>query len=273
MSRVVAVSGGIDSVALLHMLSQQFPDEQFIVAHFDHGIRADSSEDARFVRGLAKKYNYEFAVKREELGEQASEELARHRRYDFLRSVAEKNDAPLIVAHHLDDLVETVAINFTRGTGWRGLTPFSAVVERPLLHMTKEELLNYAQRHSLEWREDPTNAKNIYLRNRLRRKIQDLPEMEKREIHALHAQQRQLREDIRCEVAKLMGDGPTYERYLVGNVSGPVAMECLRYVTKGKLTRPQLARLLHAVKVAKAGAVYQAGNGISVRFTTRYFTV
>lgn len=273
MSRVIAVSGGVDSIALLHMLSKQFPDERFIVAHFDHGIRDDSSADALFVRQLAEKYNYEFVMRREELGAKASEELARSRRYDFLRTVTERNNTSLIAAHHLDDLVETVAINFTRGTGWRGLTPFGAAVERPLLHMTKADILDYAMRHKLEWREDSTNSQDVYLRNRLRRKVQQLAEEEKREIHALYAHQRQLRVDIRLEVEKLVGVGPDYDRYKLMNMSEPAAMECLRYITKAKLTRPQLARLLHAIKVAKPGATYQAGNGISVRFTTRYFTV
>lgn len=273
MTRVIAVSGGVDSVVLLHMLSQQFPDEKFIVAHFDHGIREDSSEDASFVKALAQKHNHEFVMKREELGADASEELARQRRYAFLYDMSKRNDAGLMTAHHLDDLVETVAINFTRGTGWRGLAPFSATIERPLLHMTKDELLAYAKRHNLEWREDTTNAQDIYLRNRLRRRTRELPKEAKREIHALHARQKQLRQEIRDEVAAFIGEGPEYERYRVTNVTEPIALECLRYITKGKLTRPQLARLLHAVKTAKSGATYQAGNGVSARFTTRYFTV
>lgn len=273
MTRVIAVSGGVDSVALLHMLSRQFPDERLIVAHFDHGIREDSASDALFVEKLAKKYNYEFVMKREELGAHASEERARQRRYIFLHGVANDHGATLVTAHHLDDLVETIAINFTRGTGWRGLTPFNTSIERPLLHLSKAEVIAYAVEAGLQWREDSTNAQDIYLRNRLRQKTKQLPESTKRELHALHAQQKQLRAEIRREVVVLIGAGPRYERYLITNAAEPVATECLRYITKGKLTRPQLARLLHAIKTAKPGTTYQAGNGISARFTTRYFTV
>jgi tRNA(Ile)-lysidine synthase len=112
---VVAVSGGVDSVVLLDHLAGH-PEYELVVAHFDHGIRDDSREDEAFVRSLAEKYNVPFESKREDLGKQASEELARDRRYAFLRSVAGKHNAQIITAHHADDAVETIAINLLRGT-------------------------------------------------------------------------------------------------------------------------------------------------------------
>ena len=78
---IVAVSGGVDSVALLDMLAR-LSDHELIVAHFDHGIRSDSAEDALFVSGLAEQYGLPFEMRREELGSNASEDLARTRRYD-----------------------------------------------------------------------------------------------------------------------------------------------------------------------------------------------
>ena len=96
---VVAVSGGVDSVVLLDMMSRR-GDVDAIVAHFDHGIRDDSLEDRLFVGELASAYGFPYEFKREELGSDASEDLARVQRYAFLREVAKKYDARIMTAHH-----------------------------------------------------------------------------------------------------------------------------------------------------------------------------
>src|SRR5690606_32014455 len=115
---VLAMSGGVDSVVLLHQYWQEQGSEGLVVAHFDHGIRTDSSADARFVEALAASYGIKFESRREELGSSASEAWARERRYHFLREVADSHQAVLVTAHHGDDLIETIAINLSRGTGW-----------------------------------------------------------------------------------------------------------------------------------------------------------
>ena len=137
MRYVVAVSGGVDSVVLLDMVAQEVAPQRLIVAHFDHGIRPESADDAAFVKSLAKQYGLTFETKREELGANASEELAREHRYAFLRDVAKRYSATIMTAHHADDIIETIAINMTRGTGWRGLAVLdSPGIERPLLDKT-----------------------------------------------------------------------------------------------------------------------------------------
>lgn len=274
MKYIIAVSGGVDSVVLLDVLTKNMrAGDEYIVAHFDHGIRQDSREDARFVRELAEKYGHDFVMQREELGADASEAIARERRYKFLHSLADKHQAQLITAHHLDDLVETVAINLTRGTGWRGLAVFHPSIHRPLIDVPKQALLDYAAKHALTWREDSTNASDKYLRNRLRTKAKTLGDDEKRQLRALHARQREVRQEITKELRKLIGDGPEYSRYLFVHLPAKVAVEALRLVTHKKLTRPQLERLLHAVKTNAAGTKYEAGEGITVHFSTRNFTL
>lgn len=269
---VVAVSGGVDSVALLDMLAR-LSDHELIVAHFDHGIRPDSAEDALFVAGLAEAYGLPFETSREELGPGASEELARNRRYAFLRDVADTYGARIVTAHHADDAVETVAINVTRGTGWRGLAALDSDIVRPLLHLHKHEIKNYAKKHQLKWREDSTNMDDKYLRNRLRKLVKSLPQDEKRQLLALRHQQLESRRLIDKEVARLVGPGPQYSRYFFTHVPKTVAMECLRFVTRARLTRPQLERMLLAIKTASAGSAYHAGKGINLRFTTRNFSL
>lgn len=272
MKYIVAVSGGVDSVALLDMMVQAGGHE-LIVAHFDHGIRADSELDAQFVQMLAEDYGLAYEHRREALGADASEETARNRRYAFLRVLADKYDAKIVTAHHLDDLIETVAINLTRGTGWRGLAAFDADIVRPLVDTEKSTLTNYAMRRNLRWREDPTNASDAYLRNRLRKRTPALETDTKRELRALHAQQKALKYQIAQETRQLIGSGPFYSRYFFTHLPAAVALECLREVTQGKLTRPQLSRLLHAVKVARPNTTFEAGEGVRIYFSTRQFSL
>ena len=110
-SYVVAVSGGVDSVALLHNLAQS-DKLRLYVAHFDHGIRQDSAEDARFVSQLARQYGLEYFSERAELGQNSSEALARTKRYKFLYSVMAQPQAnAVITVHHQDDVLETAILN------------------------------------------------------------------------------------------------------------------------------------------------------------------
>lgn len=275
MKYVVAVSGGVDSVVLLDMLASEGGHE-LTVAHFDHGIREDSAADARFVAGLAKKYALPFETRREELGKNASEELARDRRYAFLRDVATARSARLVTAHHLDDLVETVAINLHRGTGWRGLAVLgSPDVERPLLHMTKHEVYEYALAHALEWVEDETNVTDDYLRNRLRRRLR-LSVTSKRLIADLRDTQVELRSEIDIEASRFLTEKVARNRYFFTMLDEPAALELLRAIVlqeNRSLTRPQLGRLWLAIKTARPGTVLEAGGDIRVRFTAGEFIV
>jgi len=269
---VVAVSGGVDSVVLLDMLSR-VDGHELIVAHFDHGIRDDSSDDALFVGGLAAKYGYTFEMVREELGPAASEKRARDRRYAFLRAIAQKHDARIVTAHHADDAAETIAINLHRGTGWRGLAALDSDIIRPLLRVSKADLLAYAARRSLEWHQDSTNASDAYLRNRLRGAVAALDDDEKATLLKQRERQIELKKHIDAEVWRLVGDGPSYSRYFFAHVPKNVAIECLRAAVDAKLTRPQLERALMAIKTALPKSSYQAGAGITFDFTTRNFSL
>ncbi len=269
---VLAISGGVDSVVMLDMMSKNTNDE-LIVAHFDHGIRDDSVDDAKFVGELAKKYGLKFETKREELGKNASEELARNRRYKFLRSVAKKYDAKLVTAHHSDDVVESIVINLIRGTGWRGLAVMDSDVYRPLWDKTKQEIMEYAKDNKLEWHEDNTNNSDKYLRNRVRRQLVVLNVDSKRQLLTLWMNQKMLKQQIEQENKKLIGPNKLFARHLFICIDEQPAIELLREVTGGKLTRPQLANLLVAIKTMPAGKKFEAGNGVIITFTSRNFTV
>lgn len=166
---VVAVSGGLDSVVLLHLLRFHAGTE-LQVAHLDHGMRRDSRRDAHWVRGLARAWELPFQS--EEARDLRSEDDARRARYAFLEGVADRVGARCIAtAHHADDQVETVLFRLMRGSGLDGLAGIPARrgrIVRPLLAVTRAELAAYAAHHRLGYREDPTNLSRAYARNRIR---------------------------------------------------------------------------------------------------------
>ena len=167
---LLAVSGGIDSVVLLDYFFHTHKKSELIVAHFDHHLRENSHEDYLFVENLAKKYALPFFGAEAHL-KNSSEESARTARYDFLFKIAKEEGAIIVTAHHLDDLVESIAINLIRGTGWRGLAVLNREgIIRPFIDLgyRKSDIYKYAAKHNLTFREDPTNSSPLYLRNRVR---------------------------------------------------------------------------------------------------------
>ncbi|RTK95028.1 tRNA lysidine(34) synthetase TilS [Candidatus Saccharibacteria bacterium] len=182
---VVAVSGGVDSVALLDILSKT-PGLKLTVAHFDHGIRGDSSLDRELVQKLARQYGLPFVYHQGNLGAGTSEEAARLARYAFLRQVQRASQAQAIItAHHQDDVLETAIINMLRGTGRRGMSSLQSHrhLVRPLLTVPKSDLQAYAKDQGLVWREDSTNQDLTLLRNYIRRVL--LPKMGREAKHTL----------------------------------------------------------------------------------------
>ena len=274
MTYLLAISGGVDSVVLLDMMARLPHD--IVVAHVDHGIREDSAADARFVEQLARRYAVPFVSIRYELGPYASEEQARKARYDFLLKEAKQRHEVVVTAHHQDDLVETIALNISRG--WRGLAVFDRDdVRRPLLQFTKRQLIDYALRHRLEWVEDSTNQSDRYLRNRLRRRIGEALTQDWRDgLVALRRQQIQLKQDILEEESLIV---PLFEgmRYGLIQIDTQVACEILGVVISQaggvRPTRPQLERAVLAIKTAKPSTIYDVGSGVRLLFTTRKFSI
>jgi tRNA(Ile)-lysidine synthase len=260
MKQVLAVSGGVDSVVLLDMIMRglwpEFAAADFVVAHFDHQIRPESGTDAELVRQLADVYQMEFALGCGGLGADASEDQARRARYRFLRQVAA--GGKIITAHHQDDLIETMLINLIRGTGWRGLAPmWAGDVERPLITMSKAELVDYAVRHQLTWVEDATNDSQQYFRNRVRVVAQRMSAEQRRQLLELNHRQTQLR----YEIESILRDvSPTLTQDGVAELAPEVAIEILNRLTNGRLTTPQLQRLREFVLGSQSGDLFHAGN-------------
>ena len=274
MNYLLAVSGGVDSVVLLDLFSKT--NNHIVVAHVDHGIRGEeSAADARFVKELAKKYKTPYVSIELNLSPNASEELARTKRYKFLLKEAERFNALLVTAHHEDDAVETIALNIQRGTGWRGLMALNRLgIMRPLLGMTKQQIYDYAVAHRLEWVEDATNHELVYARNRMRHTI-GKSNLNSKQIMELRARQLQLGHDIDIDAARLVARHKG-DRHFLNMTPESVAIELLGAEIAGvasRPTRPRLKRALIAIKTSAPGSVHQLGDGISLEFTARNYTI
>lgn len=186
---LVAVSGGIDSVALLHALKEL--GIGVAAAHVDHGLRGEESRgDALFVRELAEEWQVPFYTKEFDVRAYAEEHklstqvAARELRYGYLTEVARAICAQKIAtAHHADDQAETVLMRIVRGTSIRGVAGIplrreerGIEVVRPLLEVWRSEIMQYANERGIPHREDSSNASIKYLRNKIR--LQLLPHLQ-----------------------------------------------------------------------------------------------
>lgn len=212
---LLACSGGVDSMVLLHILQQS--TYSIAVAHCNFLLReAASDEDAAFVSTYCKTHGlpyfeatfdtWDYAKKKGVSTQMAAREL-RYQWFDTLK--AEHAFTHLLTAHHLDDQLETFLINLGRGSGIKGLSGIpDHLILRPLLVFTKENILAYAKENKVSWREDSSNAKEDYLRNQLRHQlIPTWKAIQPNLIVQLEKSQQQLRWaeealDYHCEVFK-----------------------------------------------------------------------
>lgn len=178
----VAVSGGCDSMVLLHVLRElRHPVH---VVHVDHGLRgAESAADAAFVEAYCRELGVPFVVERVEVealvrSEGLSKQMAaRELRYGVFHHCVEKGPYRLAMAHHADDAVETLFIHLLQGMGtrgWGGIPLQSGPFIRPLLEVSRSAIRAYAREKGIPFREDASNADPAYLRNRVRHELMPL---------------------------------------------------------------------------------------------------
>ncbi|MGS0763223.1 tRNA lysidine(34) synthetase TilS [Syntrophomonas curvata] len=180
---IVGVSGGPDSMALLHILASLRPGLGFdlAAAHLNHGLRPEAAAEENFVREYCASRGIAFYSCRLDIGQLARrekkslEEAGRESRYRYFAELADKLGASRIAtAHHQDDNAETVLLNLVRGSGikgLRGIRPLNGMIIRPLLCLTRSDIENYLDINSIEYCIDQSNYSTDYLRNRIRHQL------------------------------------------------------------------------------------------------------
>ncbi len=180
---LVAVSGGLDSMVMLHLF--RVSGYEISVAHANFQLRGNESEgDEKFVKEICKKFSIPFFVKRfstKQFAESnflSTQMAARQLRYVWFNELIEQENFDVAAtAHHVNDSIETVLLNFVRGSGLEGLDGIAAKngkIIRPLLFATRKQIEWHANENKIEWREDRSNATDDYQRNFVRHKIYPL---------------------------------------------------------------------------------------------------
>ena len=183
---IVAVSGGVDSIVLLHLCRNL--KLNFVIAHCNFKLRGkESDDDELFVKNLAAKYKINFysnSFKTKELSNSSNKSvqmIARDLRYSWFNKLSDDLAINYIItAHHIDDSIETFLINLSRGAGINGFLGIPEVnnkINRPLLAFTKDQLKSYALENKILFREDSSNKKKDYLRNQIRLEV--IPKLKK----------------------------------------------------------------------------------------------
>ncbi len=276
----VAVSGGVDSMVLLHVLhALRHPVS---VAHVDHGLRgAESSADAAFVQEHCSDLGVPFRAVSKEGGCCRVASGRRGIRPDGSPRISATRgstswaiDHPVALAHHADDAVETLFINLLRGTGskgWGAIPWKSGKCIRPLLGVHRDEILRYAQDHSIPFREDSSNASPKYLRNRIRQELIPLLEQLRpgssrtmarsiRMLRELETSAEQRLESLLSGIPQA-NDGSKQVPFTLIEDSGTTPALVLHHLLRGRGSHPDTLERIHdAIIERNTGAVFSSGN-------------
>ena len=191
---VVGVSGGPDSMTLLHVLKslKKELDIRIICAHVNHNQRKESDEEEAYVREYCRKNDILFeCIKIEKWGDDNFENEARSVRYKFFEELVENFNAKfLMTAHHADDLIETIMMRIVRGSTLKGYSGFSKVVKkdnykivRPFITLTKDEIMEYAEKNDIKYFIDSSNLEDKHTRNRYRHQLLPFLKKENPNVH------------------------------------------------------------------------------------------
>lgn len=199
---ILGISGGPDSIFLLHLVHKlaEIHPVKVIIAHINHMLRGqESTLDEKFVKNLAKEKNYAIHILRKDIKKLSEtlkkgfEETGREIRYEFFKKLAKKHKASfLITAHQADDNLETIIMNFARGASIKGLSGMKEMENltknlkllRPLLDITKKNILDYLKTEKIPFRVDKSNKDIVYKRNFIRHKI--IPSLQKFNPNIIH---------------------------------------------------------------------------------------
>lgn len=245
---VVGVSGGVDSVALLDLLSklQSYFGWHISVAHLDHKVRPNSYKDAIFVSNLADKYGHKFFLGQLDGSKSDEASLREYRHHFFNQILSGTNSDYIVLAHHRDDRLETAIFNIIRGAnrdGHNSLKAKRGVAIRPLLNFTKAEIIVYANLENLNYLEDSTNDDVNYSRNLIRYNLTPLASTISSDykdnffrsldnIAELNHRIDWMLSEVFSKIAKITDDSIEFDRRAYSKLSSLVRINLLAYGLK-----------------------------------------
>lgn len=272
----VGVSGGVDSMVLLHVLRTL--GYRCHVVHVDHGLRAaESAADAAFVQAQCEALQLPFLLHKVDVAarkissDESTQMAARQLRYTAFQECLEAGPNVLALAHHADDAVETFFINTMRGMGAKGwkTIPFrSGPFIRPLLHLRRTDIEAYAEQHAIAYREDASNSDTKYLRNQVRQEL--IPKLEEmrpgttkvmvRNVELLREMDAVVQAQLDALVKAVRSDADGTQRISVALILGSGMPRLLlhRLLEQSGLHPDRLDDILHAMEQGTTGVSFPA---------------
>lgn len=282
---IIAVSTGVDSMVLLDLISK-YTYAQIVIAHVNHGKREQSNLEEKFICDYAKENNMDcfvYHIKKEDISEGNFQEKARDIRYNFFKElmVSEKADL-LLLAHHLNDDIETILFRLQRGTslvGYAGISDIvnikEGIIARPLLGILKKDILEYAKANDIKYFEDESNSTDVYSRNKIRHS--DVPEIfntidnaandfieMKNNIKNASIVLDEYRDNLIKAIVTKDENGYSFRKSNFDNIHDYIKKEIIFELTKKKaLTNKQVDEILKIINSSKANIISNVG-GIQV---------
>ncbi len=279
---IIGFSGGADSSAILHFLSKR--TKKLLAVHINHMIRGEEAlRDEYFCKNMCKKYGVKFLSFRVDVPllaeerKQGLEETAREERYRIFNKIISQNGdyKCIVTAHNANDNAETVIFNLSRGSGAKGIAGIKPVINnivRPLIHCSKEEILEYCKENSISYVNDSTNMDTDYTRNYIRHEI--IPMLEKINPSFIDSCLRMgelLRDDdkyIQSVCDRIVEENRIKTRInteLFVSQERPVASRLLMYLAKEALDRKAIDACLRLAKHGKVGQYVNLPNKLSFK--------
>ncbi len=286
---VLAFSGGADSSALLHFLKDKC--KNLVCVHINHMIRGDEAmRDEQFAKDVCKKYNVKLISQRIDIPKLAKEskkgleQTAREERYKLFYKILSENPQYkcIATAHNADDNFETVLFNLTRGTGTQGLAgikPIYNKIMRPLIYLSKKEILEYCAKNNIEYVTDSTNMETEYSRNRIRHNV--IPELKELNPDCLDAVKRLgllLSQDeayFQKEIDKIIFENKIVDKIplsLFLELDFSLSSRLLRRVSGLSLDYSSVNSCIELAKSAQVGARIDLAGGVSFKIEHDYVT-
>lgn len=278
----VAVSGGVDSMVLLSVFHQL--DFKVEAIHLNYQLRGeDSNLDSDFVEHFCREKNIPFHRKTVRYSKGNVQNWARNERYDWFQTILEADESNVVaLGHHADDQVETFFLNLFRGGGMMGLSGMlfnHNRIIRPLLSFSKAEILHFAQRKKIEWREDASNQSLKYARNKLRNEIlpkliTEFPQLNQSVLTLVEVFQRNQKElsDKINPIVRALKQGDSIALNVVENWSSFEWGELLRQLELPLSQLEEIQKIIHLQRGKKIeiqhldySAIVREENGFSLR--------
>ncbi len=284
---VLAFSGGADSSALMHFLADKC--KNLVCVHINHMIRGEeANRDEDFAKKAAEKYGVKFISRRIDIPKIAEmeklgiEEAARRERYKVLNEVLNSSSdyKCIVTAHNADDNLETVLFNLTRGTGTQGISgikPVNGSIMRPLIYLSKKEIIDYCVANNIEYVTDSTNLSTDYTRNKIRHNV--IPELKEINPDILNAVSRfgeiisNDEEYFKAQVDKIICENKMTSKMdisVLRSLEFSILSRLLRRMAGVSLDYVAVKSCIELIKNAQAGAHINLSGGVSFKIEHDY---